>query len=52
MVLEKDLVDYPALKLHVYVRELNDSVKRAVFFTEDILDILKRITTLLMASKV
>ncbi len=51
MVLAKDLIDYPTLKLHVFFRALSDSVGRAVSFTEDLMSALNRITTLLMNSE-
>lgn len=50
MVLENDLIDYPALKVHVYLRELRTSVSRATCSTKDMISALNRITTLLMYS--
>ncbi len=50
IVLERDLIDYPALKLHVYIRELNDSIDRSLRLTEDLTSALNRIISLLMNS--
>ncbi len=50
MVLANDLIDYPDLKLHVYLRELSDAVGRATCITEDVMGALNEITTLLMNS--
>ncbi len=50
LVVGNDLIDYPALKLHLYLRELSDSVERAVFLSEDVMSTLHRISNL-MASK-
>lgn len=51
MVLAKDLIDYPALKLHIYLSALSDSVSRAIGLSEDLMGTLNRITTLLMNSE-
>lgn len=51
MVLQKDLIDYPSLKLHVYLRALGDSVGSAISFTDDIMEALSIITTLLRGTE-
>ncbi len=48
LVLERDLIDYPALKLHVFINELSDSVERAIYVTDDIMSALNGITNFLM----
>lgn len=50
MALKRDLIDYPTLKLHVYLRALGDSVGSAISFTEDLMRALNKITSLLMES--
>ncbi len=47
LVLERDLIDYPALKLHVFINELSDSVERAIYVTDDIMSALNGITNFL-----
>ncbi len=51
MTLERDLIDYLAMKLHVYLRALSDSIGGAVSFTEDLIAALNKISTLLMNSE-
>jgi hypothetical protein len=50
MVLAKDLIDYPTLKLHTYLWALSDVVGKAKSLSEDLMSALNRITTLLMHS--
>ena len=51
LVVGNDLIDYPALKLHLYLRELSDSVERAVFLTEDVMGTLHRISNLMTCNR-
>lgn len=48
MASDLDLRDYLGLKLDASLRALNDSVERAVFFTEYLINRLNRIATLLI----
>ncbi len=47
MALAKDLIDYPALKLHTYLWALSDLVGKAKSYNEDIISTLNNIVTLL-----
>lgn len=48
MVLARDLMDHPELKLRSYMWALSDAIGRAKSFSEDLMGALNRITTLLI----
>ena len=48
MVLAKDLIDYPTLKLHTYLWALSDVVGKAKSLSEDLMCALNKITSFLM----
>ena len=47
-VIAHDLIDYPTLKIHLYLKELRGTVAKATYITKDMISALNMVTTLLM----